>query len=135
MIARILGMDGRRLAELMDEYTEVVEHSRDSWRVEYRGRVVFITVDGAHDRLRMMTPVEEERLLDEDDLRTLLAANFDRALDARFALADEFLWSVFMHPLRDLTERLFLDALEQLTTLADNYGGSYSSSDLFFAAD
>lgn len=135
MITRAPGMDGQRLAELIDEYTRVVERSPGSWRAEYRGRVIFIVIDPAHDRLRMMTPVEEERNLGEDDLRTLLAANFDRALDARFALADEFLWSVFMHPLRDLTERQFLDALDQVTTLADNYGSSYSSSDLFFTTD
>ncbi|MEX0704138.1 MAG: hypothetical protein WD069_18710 [Planctomycetales bacterium] len=135
MIARISGMDGDRLAELIAEYTEVVEARPGSWRVGYRDRVVFIVADAAHDRLRMMTPIEEEDRLAADDLRTLLAANFDRALDARYALADEFLWSVFMHPLRDLTERLFLEALEQVTALADNYGGSYSSSDVFFAAE
>ena len=79
-----------------------------------------------------MTPVVEESALSSEDLRALLAANFDRALDARYAVARGYLWSVFLHPLTTLTDAQFLDGVEQVVNLAQNYGTSYTSSDLVF---
>jgi hypothetical protein len=62
----------------------------------------------------------------------LLGANFDRALDARYASGRGYLWSVFLHPLSSLTDSEFLDGVEQVVTLARNYGTSYASSNLLF---
>lgn len=84
--------------------------------------------DENHNRMRAMTPVAQADSLSPDDLRTLLEANFDRALDARYALYKGALWSVYIHPLRELGESQFEDALHQLSsqlsTLADHYGTS-----------
>lgn len=88
--------------------------------------------DENHNRMRAMTPVAQADSLSPDDLRTLLEANFDRALDARYALYKGALWSVYIHPLRELGESQFEDAprqvssqvSSQLSTLADHYGTS-----------
>ncbi len=84
--------------------------------------------DENHNRMRTMTPVAQADFLSPDDLRTLLEVNFDRALDARYALYKGALWSVYIHPLRELGESQFEDALRQLSsqlsTLADHYGTS-----------
>ena len=62
----------------------------------------------------------------------LPTANFDRALDAKYAISRGYLWAVFVHPLRELSEPQLCDAVHQVATLAENYGGTYSSSDLVF---
>jgi len=73
-----------------------------------------------------------ETLSSTEEMQTLLGANFDRALDARYCTNDNVLWSAFLHPLRDLKESQFMDALSQVISLSKNYGTTYSSSDLVF---
>jgi len=132
MIAPAGRMDNRRLQSILERETRIVEGRSGFWRIEYGGRTLLVITDETHDRMRVMTPVAEESQLQEDEYRRLLAANFDRALDAKFAISDDVVWSLFVHPLGDLTESFLIDALEQVKTLADNFGGSYSSSELKF---
>ena len=82
--------------------------------------------------MRAMTAVAEWKSVSADELPVLLAANYDRALDARYCIKDDMLWSAYIHPLTELTENQFLDALQQVVSLAKNYGSSYASSDLMF---
>ena len=132
MIAPLVLMDNARLEERMRQEARVLDGQAGFWRIEFDGQEVFVITDEAYDRVRIMTPVIEEHELDEHELRTLLSANFDRALDARYALGDGYLWSVFVHPLHDLTDDMLADALRQVCRLADTFGTTYSSSDLIF---
>ena len=79
-----------------------------------------------------MSPVVEDTELPAEQARTLLEANFDRALDARYAVSRGYVWSAFIHPLSALTEEEFVDGVRQVVTLAENYGTSYTSTDLVF---
>ena len=79
-----------------------------------------------------MSPVAAQDQLDKDELTRLLEANFGSALDAKYALRDGTLWSVFTHPLGELTDEQFLDCLAQVFNLANNFGQSYASSNLIF---
>ena len=135
MIAPLTLMDNVRLEERMRQEARVLDGRAGFWRIEYDSQEMFVITDESHDRLRIMTPVVEEHELDEHELRTLLSANFDRALDARYALGDGYLWSVFVHPLHDLTDELFSAGLRQVARLADTFGASYSSSDLIFDSE
>lgn len=135
MIALARYMDNRRLNQLIEEAATVLEGQLGLWRIEYDEHVLFVVTDEIHNRMRVMTPIVDEDRLDEDDLRIVLAANFDRALDAKFAIANDYLWSVFTHPLKELTDDQFLDSLEQVKTLSENYGGSYASSELVFGGE
>ena len=67
-----------------------------------------------------------------DTLQILLEANYDRALDARYCINNEVIWSAFLHPLAELNDRQFLNALDQVVTLKNNFGSSYTSSGLVF---
>ena len=82
--------------------------------------------------MRIISPIVAQAQLDKDELSRLLEANFATALDAKYALRDQTLWSVFTHPLAELTEEQFLDCLAQVANLANNFGGSYASSNLIF---
>lgn len=134
MIAPVVVMDGTRLERLIERQARIVAEEPGFWQIELGAQELFVIIDEAHDRLRVMAPVVEDRALDEPQLRTLLSANFDRAIDARYALGDGWLWSVFVHPLHDLSDELFCDALRQVSRLAQTYGSSYNSSDLVFGA-
>lgn len=125
-------MDNRRLHKLLQKEAAIVEGEPGFWQIEFAGRTLLVLTDETHNRMRIMTPVIEDEELDNEDYRILLAANFDRALDARYALSNDVLWSVFLHPLRELSETLLVNALQQVVRLAENFGDTYASSDLLF---
>lgn len=136
MIATIkTPLNVQSISEILDEVSTLLESGEDCWKVEYGNRVLFLIVDEEHDRMRMMTPILKEKDLDEGDLWEVMEANFDRSLDARYAIGDGVLWSLFLHPLTDLSRNLFLDGLDQVITLANNFGGSFCSSDIIFGSE
>ncbi|GJM29255.1 MAG: hypothetical protein DHS20C17_18900 [Cyclobacteriaceae bacterium] len=104
------------------------------WKIIFMQRELFVIADEPANRMRIMTPIIEEENLDNSDLKLLLQANFDRALDAKYSLYQGVLWSSFTHPLQELTVEQLKDALKQVATLADRYGDTYSSTDLVFGA-
>lgn len=108
------------------------EGAKGNWKLSYKNRTVFIITDEPHNRMRIISPVTEEKEVPKDGLKTLLEANFDRALDAKYSLYKGYVWSIFTHPLGELSVEQFKDALNQVVVLADNYGGSYTSTDLVF---
>ncbi len=112
-----------------------VEGQHGQWRFHCRNASVYVVTDEFHNRMRIMTLVAEVNRLEHADLEILLRANFDRALDARYAFWKDHLWSVFAHPLAELSERQFLDAVEQVINLVSNYGSTYSSTDLVFGGE
>ncbi len=59
-------------------------------------------------------------------------ANFDRALDAKYAISGGMLFSCFVHPLTSLSEGDLDNALNQVQTLRKNTGTTYSSTELIF---
>ncbi len=61
-----------------------------------------------------------------------MQANFDTALDARYAIAKATLWSTFIHPLRSLDDEALLKGLGQVVNLANTFGSTYSSGLLIF---
>lgn len=97
--------------------------------------MVVILTDERADRMRIMMPIRPFDPEQVEDLRLALIAlhaNYDRALDARYALQDGVLWSVFIHPLGSLTSDDFANALRQVQTLRKSTGTTYSSGDLLF---
>ena len=125
-------MDNGRLQTLIEGLAEDIEGEAGYWSFTVASRQVIVVTDDAADRMRIMTPVAEDDGLTAEQVRTLLEANFDRALDARYALARGYVWSAFIHPLTALTEGEFVEGVHQVVTLADNYGTTYTSTDLVF---
>ena len=125
-------MSNQRLDDLIKRIATVIEGQLGFWKIDFEGRELLVITDESHNRMRVMTPVLEESELTDEDRKLVLAANFDRALDAKYAVSNDYLWSVFMHPLAELFDDQFTDAVRQVKQLADNYGTTYSSSELFF---
>ncbi len=116
-----------RLISALDGVDSEIESQDGSWRFVYRGFQVFILTDISADRMRIMVPVAGTDTLRKDLLLRLLQANFDTAMDARYAIAQETLWSLFLHELSPLTDDLFHSGFVQTVTLAATFGTDYSS--------
>ena len=82
--------------------------------------------------MRIFTPIGAEEDLEVGQQKIMLEANFHSALDAKYSLYNGFIVSVYTHPLQELTVEQLTDALSQVVILANNFGGSYSSTDLLF---
>lgn len=93
---------------------------------------VLVVADPAANRMRAMVPVASASGLTAGDLMRVLQANFDSALDARYAVANGRLWSIFIHPLRELERAQLVSGLVQTVVLARTYGATYSSGATIF---
>lgn len=87
---------------------------------------VIIISDPAADRMRAIVPIRSAEGLESHELMRLMQANFDTALDARYAVANGRLWGTFIHPLSPLEREQFISALIQTVNLARTYGTLYS---------
>ncbi|NNK17303.1 MAG: hypothetical protein HKP51_10420 [Sulfitobacter sp.] len=93
---------------------------------------VIVIADARADRMRAMVPIASADGLKEADLMRLMQANFDAALDARYAVAHGKLWGVFIHPLSPLGKDEFLSGLVQTITVARTYGTGYTGGGAVF---
>lgn len=87
---------------------------------------VVLIADPLADRMRAMVPIRAAEGLDADELMRLMQANFDSALDARYAVAQGRLWGVFIHPLSPLKSEQLVSGLAQTVNVARTYGQTYS---------
>ncbi|WP_299412204.1 hypothetical protein [uncultured Sulfitobacter sp.] len=90
------------------------------------GIPVMIVADAGADRMRAMVPIASAEGLSAQDLLRMMQANFDTALDARYAVANGRLWGVFIHPLSPLERDQLISALVQTVNVARSYGQTYS---------
>ncbi len=128
-------MDITQLDALLHENADLMHQAQPgSWQFDYFGRTLIVLSDERANRMRIITPVAEIADMSPEDVSTCLSANFDRALDARYAASGEYLWSAFIHPLAELVDTQLVDALMQVATLAVTYGTTFSSSGLTFGA-
>lgn len=125
-------MTSESISKLLDSYLTEVEGKVGFWRGTRDEVQLFVLSDDDHDRIRIMAPIGEVKDLEPDLLHVLLQANYDRALDARYAMRGKEVWSVSVHPLATLAPDDFGDFLDQVVRLVKNTGSTYASSDLVF---
>ena len=122
------------IGKLLDSYLTDLEGEDGFWRGMREDVQLFVVSDEPHDRMRIMAPVGELKDLEAGVLQQLLEANYDRALDAKYAMRGKEIWSVSVHPLATLAPDDFASFLDQVVRLVNNTGSTYSSSDLVFGA-
>jgi len=120
------------IGKLLDSYLTELEGESGFWRGMREDVQIFVLSDESHDRMRIMAPVGELKSLEARVLQMLLEANYDRALDAKYAMRGKELWSVSVHPLATLAPDDFASFLDQVVRLVKNTGSTYASSDLVF---
>lgn len=125
-------MTNERLRSLIGTLATQIKGQPGYWRFSVGNHAVSVITDEERDRMRIIVPVADINDLSEEQVLRLMQANFDSALDARYAVAKGVVWSAFIHPLSELSDRQFIDGLAQTVNLAATYGGSYSSGALIF---
>ena len=121
------GMTIDKLDIIVKRIDPEATRENNTWQFTLAERPVYIVADPAAGRMRVMSPVAQTSALAPGLLERMLQANFDAALDARYAIAQNLVWSIFIHPLGSLTERDLLSGTAQTVTAAINFGTSYSS--------
>ncbi len=125
-------MNNQRLQTLIEGIATDIEGNPGYWRFNIENFPVSIITDEKANRMRIIIPIVEVGVMDAEQLTRLMQANFDSALDARYSIAKDILWSTFIHPLSALSDQQFIDGLAQTVNLAATYGSSYSSGALIF---
>lgn len=125
-------MDNVTLNEIFTTMSDTIQGEPGSWQFIIKDVMFVCITDTAHNRMRIISPITETSTLDEDEKTLLLLANFHTVLDVKYAISDDVLWSVFIHPLKELTTAQVKDAVSQVYYANVSFGSSYSSTDLVF---
>lgn len=119
-----------RLDEILRALDPEAQGDGRVWRIDIDGVQVLIVTDETADRMRAITPVARTEDMTPEDNARVLQANFDSALDARYAVAKGVLWSAFIHPLRALEKDQLISGIGQVVNLARTYGTLYTGGAL-----
>ena len=120
-------MTGEYLGALVQSVDEAARREGNSWQFTVAELDALVVYDEAADRMRIIIPIGRADALEAEELMRLMQANFDSALDARYAVGQGLLWGTFIHPLSSLTEEEFLVGLGQTANVVLSFGTSYSS--------
>ena len=128
-------MTNKKLQQILTSESTKITGQTGNWQAVYKGIPVVVITDTAANRMRIIAPIIDEKKLTSAELKKLLEANFDTALDAKYALYRGVLWSTFAHPLGNLSTVEFKDALKQVYNLLRTYGTTYSSTNFVFGQE
>ncbi|MEO1438362.1 MAG: hypothetical protein AAFV80_22665 [Bacteroidota bacterium] len=129
------GMTNEKLGNIIKATELPFEGTLGNWQIQVDSQLLFIITDEAANRMRIFTDVIKENELKTGQLRTMLEANFHTALDAKYSIWNGFVISVYNHPLAELQEEQFLDALVQVYVLSATFGTEYTSTGMVFRPD
>jgi hypothetical protein len=125
-------MTAARMGELVLRIDEDAVLDGSTWYFNIIGLDTVLVFDIGADRMRILIPIEGTEDLSKDELLRLMQANFDSALDARYAIAQGKLWGAFIHPLSSLTDEELLLGIGQTANVVASFGSSYSSGMFIF---
>ena len=125
-------MNNARLAELIKRVDENAQGRPGFWEFTVEAYRVTVMTDEKADRMRIIIPIVEAEKLDKALLVRTMQANFDSALDARYAIARGVLWAAFIHPLSSLSDKDFLSGIGQTVNITASFGDTFSSGGVIF---
>ncbi len=125
-------MTAAGLIEIIEKQADTVDVKGNSVQFVFKEAMLVCIFDENANRMRIISPIVALEKLEEEQLLNSLVANFHSALDVKYALSDEIVWSVFIHPLKELSEGQLIDAINQVHTAAITFGSTYSSTNLIF---
>jgi len=128
-------MNNERLETILNVVSDSIVGQNGSWQFKINERIFMCITDENHNRMRIISPITEQDNLTQEDLIKVLEANYHTALDVKYSLSNNLLWSVFIHPLTELTDKQVKDAVSQVYFAALTYGSSYSSTNLSFPSN
>ncbi len=125
-------MTNETLANIITSVSDSVQGTNGRWQFSIKETLLICLTDSTNNRMRIISPIMDSYKL-TDELKTLsLSANFHTALDVKYAISDDILWSVFTHPLKELSEEQAESAISQVYYANVNFGTSFASTSLIF---
>ncbi len=129
--------EGTMTIEQMGEIVQRLDANAQSprrgmWQLTISDVPAIIVTDEKHNRMRVMSPVRPLEKVTDDEMKRTMQANFDSALDARYAVAKGLLWGTFIHPLKELHPRQFISGIGQTINLVKTFGKTFSSGAMTF---
>ena len=130
--AKEISMTPETLLKSVKSYAEEVEAKNNLISFKYHGVSLYCIWDKNADRMRLLSPIVEVKNVSQEVLLEALQANYHSALDARYAVGDDIIYSAFIHPLSPLTIEELQSAIRQVATAAVTFGDQYTSGELVF---
>ena len=125
-------MTNEKMGKILESVADSIQGNNGQWQFKIKETYFMCITDANHNRMRIISPITEAIKLTEDLKSAALVANFHTALDVKYAIADDVLWSVFIHPLKELSEAQVIDAVKQVYGANITFGTTFSSTDLVF---
>ena len=116
-----------RMEQVLTALDPDVERAATAFRLTIEDIPLLVITDPVADRMRVMIPIRSAEGLTEADLTRMMQANFDSALDARYAVAEGRVWAVYIHPLSPLQDDQLISGIGQTVNTALTYGTLFSS--------
>ena len=127
-------MSGDKLAGILAKVDKKAEREGNIVSFKVKERELMLVFDENADRMRIMTPIAPAGSVSGEVYKRMLQANYDAVLDPRYAVANDLIWAVFIHPLSSLTEEDFVSGIVQTVTAAETFGSSYTSGAFVFGS-
>ena len=121
-----------KLDAIISSESDTILKTNNTWKFTYKERLMMCIADEKANRMRIISPIARKEQLNEELLLNSLIANFHTALDVKYAISEDILWSVFTHPLKELSEHQIRDAISQVYLANLTFGTYYSSTNLTF---
>ncbi|PWH84579.1 hypothetical protein DIS18_05020 [Algibacter marinivivus] len=125
-------MDNQKLDTIYKTVSDSIQGNIGGWQFYIKQTPLISITDENHNRMRIISPIADSNTLNEELIKACLVANFHTALDVKYAVSDGVLWSVFIHPLRELSEDQVKDAVSQVYYANINFGTTFASTSLTF---
>jgi len=125
-------MDNKGLFEILNSISDKIEGRPGNWKFSIDDTIFICLTDEFHNRMRFISPIRKISDVEDHEIRRCMEANFHTALDAKYAISDDLMWAVFIHPLKELTKEQTISAISQVYSCAKTYGTTYSGGSLSF---
>ena len=125
-------LTSEEMGDVVQRLDPEAEGGDNFWRFTIEGVSLTLVYDESHDRMRVIAAIAPVNQLTPEQIVRCLQANFDSALDARYALAQGALWSAFIHPLGSLGREDLISGIGQTVNLVNSFGTTYSSGALVY---
>lgn len=120
------------MEKFVAEHVDVIKRNKGYIFFTYENVKMALISDVKHDRMRIISAITKYPSLNLETKNAVMESNFHLALDARYAVSQDVLYSAYIHPLSSLTKNELKSALSQVSTLAATFGTTYSSGKLVF---
>lgn len=125
-------MTNEKLEAIYATISDSIQGNLGAWQFYIQEIPMMSITDANHNRMRIISPITDSNSVNDELLKAALVANFHTALDVKYAVSDGVLWSVFIHPLKELSEDQVKEAVSQVYYANINFGSTFASTSISF---